>query len=224
MNKGIKISIGLSLLMAAASSFAGAPAQVPVTGEVGGAAGSTKGVAWPSPRFVAGTGATVDCITDKLTGLMWPKNGIIGFSNGADPYTPLATPELNNTDATHSLVKWSSSGSTNEVFAAIANLNNATTKLCGYSDWRLPNKVELKSMINYGAANPATWLMYGTGSSGSLACDGACFANVQANRYWSSSTFASNTSVAWVVNFSYGYVGASNKASVNYVWPVRGGQ
>jgi hypothetical protein len=79
-------------------------------------------------------------------------------------------------------------------------------------------------MINYGAANPATWLMYGTGSSGSLACDGACFANVQARSYWSSSTYASDANNAWVVNFSFGGVVAGVKTFNNYVWPVRGGQ
>ena len=224
MNKVIKISVGLSLLMTSASIFAVAPAQVPVTGGVaeGSVSGATKGVAWPSLRFVAGSGATADCITDKLTGLMWPKNGIIGFSNGASPYTPLATPELNNTDATHNQVAWSLSGSTNEVFTAIANLN--TEKLCGYSDWRLPNKVELKSLVNYGAVSPANWLMYGSGNSGAPVCDGACFANVQAYNYWSSSTFASYTNYAWYVNFGTGYVDAYDKVSNSYVWPVRGGQ
>lgn len=32
-----------------------------------------KGVAWPNPRFTAGTGAEVDCVADNLTGLMWVK-------------------------------------------------------------------------------------------------------------------------------------------------------
>ena len=29
------------------------------------------GVAWPEPRFVGGSGAEADCITDQLTDLMW---------------------------------------------------------------------------------------------------------------------------------------------------------
>ena len=33
------------------------------------------GVPWPSPRFTPGIDAESDCITDNLTGLMWPKNG-----------------------------------------------------------------------------------------------------------------------------------------------------
>jgi len=28
-----------------------------------------------NPRFVSGTGTESDCMIDKLTGLMWPKNG-----------------------------------------------------------------------------------------------------------------------------------------------------
>jgi len=31
------------------------------------------GVAWPAPHFVVGTGTEADCVTDKLTGLMWAR-------------------------------------------------------------------------------------------------------------------------------------------------------
>ncbi len=50
----------------------GTPRNCAGTGEDGEL---RKGVAWPNPRFVSGTGAAADCMTDKLTGLMWPKNG-----------------------------------------------------------------------------------------------------------------------------------------------------
>ncbi len=213
MNKIIKSSLWVSLLVAAANALAVAPAQVPATGETGGAIGSNKGVAWPSQRFVAGSGATADCITDKLTGLMWPKNGIIGFevTDGGQLQTQ---PNYANTVATLNQTSWTNA------LTGIANMNTAPLKLCGYSDWRLPNKVELKSLINYGAAVPADWLMHGNGT----ACSGACFTNVQANFYWSSSTDASPPSNAWNVDFHYGYVDANGKTVSNYVWPVRGGQ
>ncbi len=32
------------------------------------------GVAWPSPRFTAGTGTEAACVTDNLTGLMWVRS------------------------------------------------------------------------------------------------------------------------------------------------------
>ena len=225
MNKIIKSSLWVSLLLAAANAVAGsaAPAQVPKTGETNGAAGSSSGVAWPSPRFEAGTGAAANCITDKLTGLMWPKNGIIGFSDGSNFDTAVATPDLNNTDPTKNKIKWVNSSNTAVIFTAIANLNTET--LCGYSDWRLPNKVELKSLVNYGAANPASWLMYGSGIVGEPTCDGACFTNVQASPYWSSTIYAPYTNGAQLVSMGNGAVSNDGKGSTNYyVWPVRGGQ
>lgn len=217
MNKVIKISLGLSLLMAAVSSFAtAAPSQVPVTGETGGAIGSNKGVAWPNPRFVAGTGATADCITDKLTGLMWPKNGIIGFeaTDGGELSTQ---PDYMNTIPNLNQIPWA------KALTAVGNMNTASTKLCGYSDWRLPNKVELKSLINYGAAKPANWLIFGTGTKAIPVCSGACFTNIQYSGYWSS-TYAAGTDNAWFVNFGSGLIIVGNKALDLYVWPVRGGQ
>jgi hypothetical protein len=217
MNKVIKISVLLSLLMVAGSAVAAAPARVPATGEAGGATGSDKGVAWISPRFVEGSGAAADCITDKLTGLMWPKNGIIGFeaTNGGGP---IAQPDYANTTLNLNQINWT------QALTAVENMNTASTKLCGYSDWRLPNIVELKSLVNYGAASPADWLMYGTGSIGSANCSGACFSKVLNSNYWTSSTYASNTAIAWNVGFNVGIVGSTFKNTTNYVWPVRGGQ
>jgi hypothetical protein len=65
-----------------------APADLPETGQTTcydtagtviacagtGQDGDAKaGVAWPTPRFVVGTDATADCVTDNLTGLMWAR-------------------------------------------------------------------------------------------------------------------------------------------------------
>lgn len=33
-----------------------------------------EGLVWPSPRFIAGSGLSANCITDALTGLMWLRN------------------------------------------------------------------------------------------------------------------------------------------------------
>lgn len=170
----------------------------------------TSGATTPATRFTPDP-LDANCIIDNLTGLEWPKNGIIGFSNGTDPFTPLATPELDNTTVARNLVKWSSSGSANEVFTAIDNLN--TEKLCGYDDWYLPTINDLSSLLNdgfiTGDKKQSTWLI----SQG--------FSNVRAGGYWSSSTTASFTSYAWVVYFDYGVVYADDKGNSNYVWPVR---
>lgn len=219
MNKNIKISVRLILLISSAISFAiAAPSQVPMTGQSVNVnvPGANKGVAWPSPRFIAGSGATAECITDKLTGLMWPKNGIIGFesTNGGGP---IAQPDYTNTTSNLNNMNWSNA------LTAVANMNSAPSKLCGYSDWRLPNKVELSSLVNYGVPSAASWLIFGTGNIGSPACDGACFNNVQGNIYASSSTDAGTIAKFWYVNLSGGLTSTAAKTGLYFIWPVRGG-
>jgi len=51
--------------------YSGAPITFAGTGQD---AALKMGVSWPQPRFVVGTGAEEDCVTDSLTGLMWVKS------------------------------------------------------------------------------------------------------------------------------------------------------
>ncbi|MBX9597543.1 MAG: DUF1566 domain-containing protein [Burkholderiales bacterium] len=131
-----KIALLMLLLSKFSLSFAVAkdspPAPIPVTGE-SSVVGSTSGAAWPEKRFVAGRGATESCITDKLTGLMWSKDGnLFGEKNWKDALS---------------------------VVSSMNNDKGATTyKLCGYTDWRLPTITELKSLVNYGKEIPSEWL------------------------------------------------------------------
>ena len=55
------------------------PAPVPKTGSVenqqtGDDGTYQAGVAWPAPRFTAGSGTSSNCVTDNLTGLTWLRN------------------------------------------------------------------------------------------------------------------------------------------------------
>ncbi|MBF0539076.1 MAG: DUF1566 domain-containing protein, partial [Nitrospirae bacterium] len=78
-----------------------------------------------------------------------------------------------------------------------------TANYLGYSEWRLPNRKELFS-LRMAAPNP--------------------FTNVSTCLYWSSTTYAVNTSLAWQVATA-GMEYASDKMSNGCgIWPVRGGQ
>ena len=144
------------------------------------------GIPITNSRFVRGSGLAGSCITDTLTGLMW---------------------ESKPSSTTYS---WTN---------AIANVESMNTapsapgyNLCGFTDWRLPNINELRSLINYGQASPDAWL----NTQG--------FSNVQHSHYWSSSVYASSKGYAWYVSFNDGSMSGRSTSNSYYVWPVRGGR
>ena len=75
----------------------------------------------------------------------------------------------------------------------------------GYTDWRLPNKNEAASLLNYNKS-PSPY---------------SDFPEMPDNYFWSSSTGVSYTYCAWGMYFNYGYVGSYYKASDNSVRCVR---
>jgi len=128
-----------------------------------------------------------ETITDNATGLMWVKEpGAIGgdFGSAGSPSTMYWNPAL-----------W----------------NCISLTYAGYSDWRLPNIAELRSLINFGIYNPAI--------------DTTFFPYTQTSDYWSSTTSYQVTAYAWSVNFYHGGGYDANKMTSNfYVRPVRGGR
>ena len=102
---------------------------------------------------------------------------------------------------------------------ALSLVNGLTSGNCGLTDgstagqWRLPNRNELQSLIDYTRSSPAL-------------LDSHSFDNVQNNRYRSSTSAAAAPSFyAWGVSLELGEVSAGLKTSAfSYVWPVRGGQ
>ncbi|MEV3830765.1 MULTISPECIES: Lcl C-terminal domain-containing protein [Aeromonas] len=81
----------------------------------------------------------------------------------------------------------------------------------GHSDWRLPNKNELASIVEYRCYGPAI--------------NSQQFPNTPLGWYWSSSHYAFNSSNAWDVNFEGGYVNYDSKGNGGLrVRLVRAGQ
>ncbi|MBF0536980.1 MAG: DUF1566 domain-containing protein [Nitrospirae bacterium] len=143
-----------------------------------------KGMPWPNPRFTDNGNSTV---TDKLTGLIWLKDA--------------GTPTIGSCPG--GFMSWGMA------LTYVACLNTASYQ--GYTDWRLPNRRELLSLINRGSFGPSLPASHP-------------FTNVQSGFYWSSTTNPHAITDAWAIYMSDGLLSAYNKTSNNNVWPVRGGQ
>jgi hypothetical protein len=175
-----------------------APAPVPQTGQttcwdsagnVIDCAGTGQdgdiraGVEWPAPRFTDNGDGT---IRDNLTGLIWLKDALcLGLSG----------------------IPWQQ---------ALDFANGLADGECGLTDgsvagdWYLPNRNELKSLLDLENFNPTV----PTGNP---------FINFESLPDWSSTTKADNTDFAWAVQFGAGVVVGFGTASTNFPLPVHGG-
>lgn len=189
-------AIALQLLFSSPASHA-STIQLPQTGQTrcydtAGAeitcAGSGQdgdklaGAAWPDPRFTDNSDGTV---TDNLTGLVWLKNA---DCFAARDWQGALNSANSLADGACSLVDGSVAG-----------------------DWRLPNPVELGSLLDLGRNLPAIPA-------------GHPFGNVKNDFYWTSSTYAEvdYKDNAWIMDMTDGYLSSGEKAeSAPYVWPVR---
>jgi hypothetical protein len=89
----------------------------------------------------------------------------------------------------------------------IEGSNNAT--LCGFTDWRVPVREELRSIVDYSRTKPAIDTNY--------------FPNTPSSRYWTSSPNAGNHRDAWNFDFSNGNDNLISRFGDIHVRLVRGG-
>ena len=133
----------------------------------------------PSTDFMDHGDGTV---THSRTGLMWQRCAL-GQAWSAGTCTGTAT-----------TVTWSN---------ALKAARDSST--AGYSDWRLPNVKELRTIVEEKCYSPSV--------------NEVIFPNTSASDFWSASAYAGNSSNAWFVNF--GYRNASYGFNKSYAFQVR---
>ena len=118
-------------------------------------------------------------VEDRLTGLVWTRNCSL-----------FDFP-----------VSWE------ESLGLIDTMNSS--KKFGRSDWRLPNRRELRSLIDHGRKNPALPPSHP-------------FVDVNLGWYWTSTTAARNPAYAWYVQLQGGRTFYGKKSDYSWAWPVSG--
>jgi len=116
---------------------------------------------------------------DAATGLVWPRSA-----------NPLGYP-----------LPWT------EALAAVSDMNRRA--FLGHADWRMPNRRELRSLIDHGEKQPAL-------------PQGHPFRDVFLGWYWSATSKAGQTAYAWNTHLEGGRTFYSRKDEFRLLWPVRG--
>ena len=140
---------------------------------------------WPNSRYRGHGDGTV---TDTKTGLMWMQCSL-GQSYQANG-------SCSGSDGTYN---WKS---------ALENAFQYT--FAGYSDWRLPNLNELRSLVAYDRYSPSI--------------NSDVFPNTISSYYWSSSPTSDSSGYAWGFSFSGGDDIYALRADSYYVRLVRSDQ
>lgn len=105
---------------------------------------------------------------------------------------------------------WERSPDTTKKDWAYARAHCYTREVANRKGWRLPTIEELASLVDNDNASPSL-------------PTGHPFSNVQSWYYWSSTTYANDTSLARDVGFGNGDVSTNAKSLKDNVWCVRGG-
>jgi uncharacterized repeat protein (TIGR02543 family) len=136
-----------------------------------------------------------------------------GYGASWDPLTRF----IDNTDSTVTdtltgLMWTKTAGNTQGTWAdALTNVQSLNdTNYLGYNDWRLPNRKELRSLVDYSQANPP----FSTGNPLNIP---------SAATYWTSSADSVHANNFWYVDTSVGGVTYEiDNSLMCRVWPVRG--
>ena len=158
------------------------------------------------------------CVQDNVTGLIWEvKTDDGGLHDKDDQYNWYNTDPATNggedgyaDDDGNICYGYDSSDASTycNTQAFTARVNEAG--LCGFTDWRVPDIEELRSIVNYSRTNPSIDINY--------------FPNTRSSSYWSASPKAGDSDSAWRLDFYSGDDYYGRRYYFYHVRLVRSGQ
>ena len=158
-------------------------------------------------------GTKWSCVRDNHTGLVWEvkidDGGVHDNSKTYDWGGVTAIGKTHDAKQGDYFDDW-------DVLVNAANQNNygSATGLCGFTDWRVPDLLELSTIVNKGVSNPAVDTHY--------------FPNTVANSYWTAMPKIYTSGTTWYfkalsLNFKYGTDSISTRTTGYRLRLVRGG-
>jgi len=145
------------------------------------------------------------CVLDNHTGLMWEvKQGAFSskMGNKTNTFSWFHDDFPDYSSANHGDCNLPSSCDT-QAYIQMANAN----QMCGFGDWRLPDKIELQDLVDYGSSIPSI--------------DNSFFPQTEAGFYWTSNIDSDDLGSAWQVGFHFGRVAGSATNNAKHIRLVR---
>lgn len=169
---------------------------------------ANNGSVLPASAVLGSGPADWACTRDNVTGLIWEVKTTSGLRSISHTYTWYSSNSASNGGAVGTAsggTCFTSGRCDAEKFVQDVN----AVGLCGSSNWRLPSRQELVSIVDYSRPYPGPTI------------DADYFPNTRSSFFWSASARANYSDYAWYVYFSYGIFGndapKSNRGKVRLV-------
>ena len=144
------------------------------------------------------------CVLDKKNSLVWEvKSKNRGLQYSFNTYTWFDGESGRESGTYTKNCYWGKNCNTKSY---IDDINKS--KLCSFSDWRLPTRVELKSIVDYYAGSETL-------------IDANFFPNTQMDTYWTSTPVSDDSSLAYEIPFFFGGSLARDKTIDTFVRLVK---
>ena len=161
-------------------------------------------------EILTGDATRWDCLHQKSSTLTWEVKTTSGIRDKTNTYTWTELhPEQNSLVSWFENIQGKCTGQARcETSDYVAKINRL--KLCNFSDWRLPTKAELESLITMNSAK------------GEAKIDLRYFPNSQASWYWTADINEDHPEFAWYVLFKNGISLSDKKDNPKHIRLIRG--